>query len=330
MSALIVAMESQILVVDLEKNLATPKLVNTNPESLTLDPFRHGRVYAATFGSGLWVSEDSGETWGQIGKESLPSNTTAIAVSSIEQHHRYGVVYCGSEPSSIYRSDDGGQTWKVPGDIMKLSSSESWSFPPKPDTHHVRFIETDPLKTGLVYTAIEAGALIRSFDGGTSWKDRVGEGPYDTHTLATNSNAPGRVYSAAGDGYYESLDYGETWESIESGLRQHYLYCVSVHPKDPNTVLVSASPGPWTAYNPAGAESYVYRKSDSPSWQRVELVERSTVSVFAPNSDVEGEFFAVNSLGIFRSRDSGASWSRIPVSWAESFHQNAWSATLTS
>jgi hypothetical protein len=265
-----------------------------------------------------------------VGEDSLPVNTTAVAVSSNERYKGMGAVYVGTEPSAIYKSINGGEMWSKPGDILKLRSSGSWSFPPKPHTHHIRFIATDPAKPGLIYAAIEAGALIRSFDGGISWKDRIKGGPFDTHTLTTNPKAPGRVYSAAGDGYYESPDYGETWRSKERGLEHSYLYAVSAHPSDPSIVLVSASPGPWTAYSPDAAESYVYRKSHENGWKRVELVKNgeSTVSVFAPNPSAEGEFYAVNSAGIFKSADSGSSWSKLAVPWPDSYRQNVWSVAL--
>ena len=124
--------------------------------------------------------------------------------------------------------------------------------------------------------------------------------------MTTAPKAPGRLYSAAGDGYYESSDYGDTWKEKENGLRQHYLYCVSVHPRDPDTVIVSASPGPWLAYNPQNPESYVYRKTHGREWKRVKLDPEKdgkfTVSVFAPNPEIEGEFYAANSSGVYNLR----------------------------
>ena len=60
-----------------------------------------------------------------------------------------------------------------------------------------------------MYVAIEAGALVQSHDGGRTWKDKVERGPYDTHTLATNKKVPGRLYSAAGDGYLKVMIMGK-------------------------------------------------------------------------------------------------------------------------
>jgi hypothetical protein len=73
MSKLIVAMENQLLVVnDVD---GTPhielKLQNTRPQALAVDPFRSGRIYAATFGEGLWVTKNSGTDWMRIGGDAL-------------------------------------------------------------------------------------------------------------------------------------------------------------------------------------------------------------------------------------------------------------------
>jgi hypothetical protein len=69
----------------------------------------------------------------------------------------------------------------------------------------------------------------------------VKQGPYDTHTLATHKKAPKRLYSAVGDGYFESLDYGESCNSIREGLRHHYLVGLAVDSANPQNMIVSAS-----------------------------------------------------------------------------------------
>ena len=108
--------------------------------------------------------------------------------------------------------------------LNNLPSSTSWSFPPRPWTHHVRWIESDANNPDYVFVAIEAGALIQSRDGGRTWIDRVEQGPYDTHTLVTHPRAPRRLYSSAGDGYYESFDYGESWSRPMEGMKHGYLF----------------------------------------------------------------------------------------------------------
>jgi hypothetical protein len=53
--------------------------------------------------------------------------------------------------------------------------------------------------------------------------------------------ASGRIYSAAGDGYFESTDAGDSWRSPEDGLKHHYLVGAAVDAADPDTVCVSAT-----------------------------------------------------------------------------------------
>jgi hypothetical protein len=41
--------------------------------------------------------------------------------------------------------------------LNKLESASTWSFPPRPWTSHVRWIETDANNPHYVFVAIEAG-----------------------------------------------------------------------------------------------------------------------------------------------------------------------------
>jgi hypothetical protein len=129
---------------------------------------------------------------------------TAVDVGHADHADGFGVVYAGTEPSAVFRSDNGGDSWVDLAGLRALPSADTWSFPPRPQTHHVRWIEADVSVADRVFVAIEAGALVRTFDGGRTWRDRVRGGPYDTHTALTHPRAPGRIYSAAGDGYFET------------------------------------------------------------------------------------------------------------------------------
>jgi hypothetical protein len=172
-----------------------------------------------------------------------------------------------------------------------------------------------------MFVAIEAGALIRTFDGGRTWADRVPDGPYDTHTAATHRLAPGRVYSAAGDGYFESDDAGGTWTRHVDGLRHRYLVGVAVDPADPDTVIVSAAEGPWSAYSPPNAEAHVYRKTMrrfwEPAMEGLSDARGTTVSYFATHPDEPGVVYAANNRGLCRSIDAGRTWKTLKIPWPQ-------------
>jgi photosystem II stability/assembly factor-like uncharacterized protein len=183
----------------------------------------------------------------------------------------------------------------------------------------VRWIEPDPVVRGRVFVAIEAGALVRTVDGGRTWMDRVPGGPYDTHTAATHRLAPGRVYSAAGDGYFESDDAGGRWTRRTDGLRHRYLVGVAVDQADPDTVIVSAADGPGFAYRPQTAETYVYRKMTRRSWevamQGLPDPRGTTVSRFATHPAERGVVYAANNRGVYRSGNAGRTWTVLEIPW---------------
>jgi photosystem II stability/assembly factor-like uncharacterized protein len=182
----------------------------------------------------------------------------------------------------------------------------------------VRWIEVDPVAIGRVFVAIEAGALVRTADGGRTWEDRVPGGPFDTHTMASHRGAPDRLYAAAGDGYFETRDAARTWRRDVKGLSHRYLVGITVDPGDPSTVLVSASSGPWHAYNPKSAEAYVYRKSGDGAWRVVRdglpAAEGTTVMHFAVTEAPEVVYGADN-RGVFRSDDAGMHWTGLDLPW---------------
>ena len=80
--------------------------------------------------------------------------------------NKFNTVYVGTEPTAFCRSDDGGESWKRMSTLNSLMSSSLWSFPPRPWTSHVRWIEPDKTNANYVFAAIEAGALVQSHDGG--------------------------------------------------------------------------------------------------------------------------------------------------------------------
>ncbi len=320
MITLIIATEQALLIArHASQWLVEEHLQDRSPECVAVDPHEPSRVYCGTSSAGLWRGNDAGRVWEPVGPGIPHADITAVAVSRAERGHRFGVVYAGTEPSAIFRSDDGGDTWSELSEMQMLPSASTWSFPPRPHTHHVRWIEPDPVVAGRVFVAIEAGALIHTLDGGRTWMDRVSGGPYDTHTAATHRLAPGRLYSAAGDGYFESADAGSAWTRSVDGLRQRYLVGVAVDPADPDAIIVSAADGPRVAYSPRNAEAHVYRKTIRRSWepamQGLPDARGTTASHFATPQDEPGVIYAANNRGVYRSADAGRTWKALEISW---------------
>jgi photosystem II stability/assembly factor-like uncharacterized protein len=173
-----------------------------------------------------------------------------------------------------------------------------------------------------LFVAIEAGALVSSTDAGRSWTDRQPGGPYDTHTLIIHPAVRDRLYSAAGDGYFESRTGGATWERPESGLEHRYLWSVAVDPHDPEMVLISAARSARSAHDAARAESLIYRKSAGEPRRAVTEglpdPAGTTISVLVADPTAMGHHYAANNRGVYHSSDLGESWERLDITWPES------------
>jgi hypothetical protein len=295
---------------------------------IAADPLRPERVFCGTTRDGVWRSDDAGTNWSRC-FDGLPhQRITALAVSAAERvggaggAGEGGVVYAGTEPSAVFRSEDGGQTWRKCVGLTDLPSSSKWSFPPRPGTHHVRHLLADPHAAGRLYVAIEAGALVHSPDGGHTWRDRAPDGPSDTHQLLTHPDAPGRLWSAAGDGFFESTDAGGSWRQAEQGLRFRYCWSLAIDPADPETLVLSAAPGPHQAHSLEHAESAIYRRTGAGPWReaRAGLPESGGLRapVVATNRGEPGVFYCAGDAGLYRSRDGGATWEPLDIEWPES------------
>ena len=224
------------------------------------------------------------------------------------------VVWIGTEPSVVWRSADGGESWEETSRLDVLPSSSTWAFPPKPETHHVRWIACHPRQAGRLWVAIEAGALVSTTDGGRTWRDRVADGPYDTHELAIHPDVPDALRVAAGDGYYESDDGGATWQSPRAGLDVGYLRSVAIDPGRPDVVIVSASSGPYRAYGAGVSDGRLYRRAEHGRWERVREGWPETPSTIAPliiPGAQAGELWAADERGLHHSGDGGVAWRKV-------------------
>jgi hypothetical protein len=155
---------------------------------------------------------------------------------------------------------------------------------------------------------------VQSPDGGAIWRDRTPDSPRDTHQLASHDADPARWYSAAGDGYFESRDGGETWQRLEDGLRHTYAWSVAVDQGDPNNVVLSSAASPRRSHGQP-AESFIYRRQANAPWQELRSGLPSPsgrrTAVLAAHPRRARTFFAVWEDDVFRSSDGGERWTKL-------------------
>jgi hypothetical protein len=259
------------------------------------------RVLVGTRGRGAFLSIDSGANWEHV---ELPEpDVFSVAIS-----HADGALYAGTEPSRLFVARDGA-TWVELEALQVIPSRERWSFPPRPWTHHVRWIAPDPHRAERLLVGIELGGVMHSDDGGVTFSDHRPGAKLDAHGLAWHPRAEGRAYQAAGDGAAWSHDGGRGWEAADAGRELRYCWAVAVDPEDPERWYVSAASGPRAAHSGESARGRLYRWDGR--WAALPLPADSMPYVLAV---IDAELLAGLADGrILCSGDRGESWTELGV-----------------
>jgi photosystem II stability/assembly factor-like uncharacterized protein len=186
-----------------------------------------------------------------------------------------------------------------------------------------------------IYFAGGLGGLLRSRDGGATWRQVFTDKPVSSiGAVAVAASNPNIVYVgtgepnlrsdiAFGDGVWRSDDGGDTWRHV--GLAStSQIATVAVDPTDPNTVFVAAVVDPYKS----GSDGGVYKTGDGgKTWRRVLAggngVGASSVVIQPGNPHVlvAGLWSASRSPymltsggpggGLFSSSDDGEHWTQL-------------------
>ena len=300
---------------------------------LSLDPTREGRLYAGSFDHGLLFSDDYGRNFQKVGEGISSDRVLSLAVS-IDEDGR-SRVWAGTEPSELFCSKDGGKSWTNFPELPKLPSHTSWSFPPRPYTHHVQSIQVDLLEAERIFVGIELGGVMRSMDGGETWEDRKEASQHDCHTLTMNEKTEDRIYEAAGGGFAESRDGGATWKTDNEGLGDYtYLVDIQTDPDDGDVIIASAAKSARTAYQPSRAHTVLVRKEGDAPWEIISeglpVADGSSIFSLISRPQEGSSFYAVNNLGLYHSIDQGRSWEKVPLRLPGDFKEKRIRALVAS
>jgi photosystem II stability/assembly factor-like uncharacterized protein len=264
---------------------------------------RGDTMLVGTLGSGVLRSGDGGATWERA--ELPEADVLSVAISDAD-----GALYAGTEPSRVFVARDGG-AWTELEALQEIPSKPTWSFPPRPWTHHVRWIAPDPHDAERLLVGIELGGVMASEDGGATFSDHRPGAKRDAHCLAWHPAAAGRAYQAAGDGAAHSLDAGRTWHAADAGRDLPYCWALALDPADPERWYVSAASGPGAAHRGRDARGRLYRSAADGGWEP--LAPPSDAMPYALAA-ADGALLAGMSDGrLFASADRGASWTEVAL-----------------
>jgi len=164
----------------------------------------------------------------------------------------------------------------------------------------VRSLCTAP--TGAILVNVHVGGILRSDDGGGSWRATI-DMDHDVHQVLA---LDGTAVAACAHGLAASHDGGVTWEVHDEGLHATYSRAVAVAG---DTVLLSVSSGP------QGRQAAVYRRPlhTGGPFQRCrtglpEWFEGNVDTCWLAGASDGSAALATRAGDVYVSGDEGASW----------------------
>jgi photosystem II stability/assembly factor-like uncharacterized protein len=201
---------------------------------------REGVILAGTT-EGVFRSDDLGRSW-----EPASAGLSHPHVRWMAYHPDISdFEFAGTEPAAIFVSRDGAATWGERPEVARLRDAHGWFLPYSPEAGCVRGFAFHGQRA---YAAVEVGGLLRSDDGGATWRLAGGStgnpdfavpaAPLihpDVHSVEVHHTSPDLVFAATHSGLYRSADGGDTWARIYTGC---YCRAVWIDAADPEHLIL--------------------------------------------------------------------------------------------
>ena len=217
---------------------------DTGATDLVIDPSNPNTLFAATYqrrrtaccfvgggdGSGIWRSDDGGESWSRLSENGLPRGTmgrVALAMTAADPDIVYAQIEVAAdhedplteeERAELERLDDEDEPLppdpQYNGIWRSNDKGMNWEFRSNENGRPMYFsqMRVDPSDPEIVYVVDQR--VHKSTDGAQTFEVLDGYGHVDQHAFWINP-ADGNHLMIGNDGSVDvSYDQGETWEAL--------------------------------------------------------------------------------------------------------------------
>ncbi len=302
----------------------------TTTYGVHFDPFEPRRVFVSTTDVGLFRSEDGGGSW--IGSSrGVPKewrNTTYWVVFDPEERNLAWAAFSGThdlprpkmwrhtDPDTfrggIGLSTDGGRTW-----------TPSWQGAPEGAVTHVLLDPASPKGSRTLYACVFGRGVYKSTDGGRSWTAKnaglEGRQPFAwrltpagdgvLYLVVSRRSEGGRIGDDGDGALYRSRDGAGSWEKMPLPPGVNGPNAVTVDPRDPRRLYLSAWPVATRGGDTGGG---LLRSEDAgATWTRLRPDSEYVYDVTLDPRDPSVLYFTGHDQAAWRSADRGNTWARL-------------------
>ena len=223
------------------------------------------------------------------------------------QTNVYSLDISLSDPNVLYAGGESGGAWKTTDKGMH------WELLTK-DVAHGAFtaIKIHPTDPNTAYAAT-SGKIIKTTDGGANWTTVYSANSFNVHDIAFKIDQPEIVLAASNQGLLRTVDGGANWTKLHS----QETWAVEFKPGDPLTVFAirkSGSSSDFRISNDGGATFvnassgwWVPGAGESVTGAHIAVCPSNPAKVYAYLCGSGGNLGGY--IGVFKSSNSGASWS---------------------
>jgi photosystem II stability/assembly factor-like uncharacterized protein len=253
-------------------------LTDYEVKALAINPLTPTTLYAGMYGGGLFRSTDSGTTWSAVNAGLTGGYILSVAINPVTPSTLYAgtgnlhgvfrstdsgtrwtavntgltalsiesIVINPLTPSTLYAA-----TW-VGGVFRSLDSGDHWTAMSTGLTKmNICSLSIDPLTPSTLYAGTDAGGVFRSMDSGSTWMaintglanaidSGLAHGGGEVCSLAINPLTPTTVYaSILAGGVFRSMDSGDHWIPVNTGLPSLSTNSIAIDPLTPTTLYAS-------------------------------------------------------------------------------------------
>ena len=298
------------------------------PEVVTV-PGSPNTLVAGTRGDGVWISEDFGETWTKPnrGRRGGPGKVRCIALDPSNPRR----ILVGCEPIDMFISEDFGGSWLRVESVWDDPFIATIPYPGTAVEPHLRDITIDPSDPDTMYAALQVGYMLKSTDGGETWRLITKGLDCDVHTIVLDPGNPKRVYiatggsdarkdNAPGKALYVSEDGAESWTPLAMNFDETYSVPVTLDASAPGYIYSAVATGPAGSRrrNPDAYHSIAIRSKDGgQSWDPLNLggdFSKSFPEAIVVDDEQPGRvYMAFDDGSFYLSENHGDSWDQIDL-----------------